>query len=71
MLVNLKELGRICKLARAGRGYFQRQVAEDTGYTIENVSAFENGRNDNSRLLLWYFEHGLTYDDIKECIYNG
>lgn len=64
-MINLKELGRRCKRFRMSHGYIQMQVAEDTGYSKENVSAFETGRNDNSRILLWYVLHGLTIDDLR------
>ena len=40
-------------------GILQIRVAEDTGYSLENVSKFETGRNDNYRILLWYLEHGI------------
>ena len=41
-----------------------RQVAADTGYSKENISAFEHGRNDNSLIMLWYLCHGLTISQI-------
>ena len=65
MLINLKDLGLRCKRFRVSHGYFQSHVADETGYTTENISAFENGRNDNSRILLWYIAHGMTIEEIK------
>ena len=32
----------------------------------KHISAFENGRNDNARILLWYFAHGMTVDHLIE-----
>lgn len=62
MITNLKELGRRCKQYRIEHGYFQVDVAADTGYSSENISAFETGRNDNATILLWYFAHGMEYE---------
>lgn len=39
-------------------------VSRTLGYSRENVSAFENGRNDNCLILLWYLSQGLTVDQI-------
>ena len=60
MILSLKDVGRRCKQFRANRGYYQTDVATETGYSVENVSAFETGRNDNARILLWYFVHGMN-----------
>ena len=63
-MVILKELGRRCQVFRVKQGYRQTDVAADTGYHFGNVSAFENGRNDNTRIFLWYLQHGMTLDEI-------
>lgn len=60
--MSLRDIGRKCKRFRMGLGLLQIDVAAATGYSIENISSFETGRNDNMRILLWYFEHGMTYD---------
>lgn len=60
----MKRIGNNCKLYRRGIGYTQNDVAEHTCYSLENISAFENGRNDNYRILLWYFIHGMTFEDM-------
>lgn len=65
MLIDLRELGLKCQKFRVARGYYQSHVAAETGYTTENVSAFETGRNDNARILLWYIIHGMTVEDIR------
>ena len=66
MILSLKDVGRRCKQFRVDRGYYQMDVATETGYSVENVSAFETGRNDNARILLWYFAHGMNYEDLLE-----
>lgn len=63
--MSLLYLGKKCQEYRNQIGFYQRHVADETGYSIESISAFENGRSDNARILLWYFEHGLTVDFIK------
>ena len=65
MTVDLKTLGKICQEFRRTHGLSQTKAAFDTHYSIENISAFERGRNDNARILLWYIAHGLTVDELK------
>lgn len=71
MLMNLKELGARCKQYRESIGLYQYHVAEETGYSTENISAFETGRNDNSRILLWYFMHGMKAEYLKGELEHG
>ena len=66
MILSLKDVGRRCKKFRVDHGYYQMDVAIETGYSVENVSAFETGRNDNARILLWYFAHGMNYEYLLE-----
>ena len=66
MIISLREMGRRCKKYRVHRGYYQTDVAADTGYSVENISSFETGRNDNARILLWYFEHGMKPEYLFE-----
>ena len=61
--MNNKELGAICRAYRESLGLLQSDVAKDVNYSKENVSAFENGRNNNARILQWYLEHGLIIKD--------
>ena len=65
MVVDLHLLGRICQQFRQNQGISQAKAATETAYSIENISAFECGRNDNARILLWYFAHGLTMDELR------
>lgn len=57
--MRLKYLGFMCKKYRVSLGFTQEDVARETGYSSENVSAFECGRNDNARILLWYIKKGI------------
>ena len=66
MIISLCDMGQRCKEFRAKHGYYQRDVARDTGYSVENISAFETGRNDNARILLWYFVHGMNAEHLLE-----
>ena len=66
MIISLREMGRRCKQFRVKHGFFQTDVAAETGYSVENISSFETGRNDNARILLWYFEHGMKYEHLLE-----
>ena len=59
--VKLKEIGQKCKEFRKKIKASQRDVANDLCYTAENISAFENGRNDNAIILLWYVRNGLDF----------
>lgn len=67
----LQVIGKRCKEYRQSINRYQFDVAQDTGYSVENISSFENGRNDNARILLWYVEHGMTFDCIIEGVTNG
>lgn len=61
----LKKIGSICRRYR--KIVLQknlRDVAIEMGYSVENISAFENGRNDNCLILLWYMKNGLTLKQL-------
>lgn len=60
----LKIIGQRCQEFRAQHNYLQSKVAEDTGYSIESVSAFENGRNDCTKIFLWYVARGLDISKV-------
>lgn len=55
---------------RVHTAYTQDKVAKELGCSIENVSAFENARNDNYVTLLWYLKHGMTLEQVLEGV-NG
>lgn len=64
MVINLRDIGRRCKQFRIEHGYYQTDVAAETGYSVENISSFETGRNDNARILFWYLAHGMKYEHL-------
>lgn len=61
----LKEIGKKCKEYRIKAGYKQTDIARDLGFSMENISAFETGRNDNALILLWYIAHGMDPGTIE------
>ena len=52
-------IGRKCANFRRLIGYSQQQVADELGYSRTNISMFENGKNYNMNILLWYLKRGL------------
>ena len=62
MINKNKRLGQICADHRKRIGYTQQQIADELGYSVYNISAFENGRNDSAKILFWYLEHGLEVE---------
>lgn len=64
MILSLREMGQRCKKYRVDHRYYQSDVAEETGYSVENISSFETGRNDNARILLWYLSHGMQCEHL-------
>lgn len=56
---DLKETGLKCKILRISLGIKQKQVAKETGYSLESISKFENGCINNMVIFKWYLEHGL------------
>lgn len=47
------------KKFRQSLGYKQIDVANELGYSLENISKFENGKNNNLKIYLWYIEKGF------------
>ena len=41
-------------------------VAKELGFSVENISSFENSRNDNYYILLWYLRKGMTIGELLE-----
>lgn len=57
----LEYIGKLC--AEYRKEYLklkQSDVAVDVGCSKENIAAFEQGRNNSARILLWYIGKGLT-----------
>lgn len=66
--------GRACaRFRREALNVTQKQVAKELNYSQENISAFENGRNSNNLIFMWYIRNGLfNYYSINEvCGCNG
>lgn len=57
--MNSLTIGQKCANFRRLIGVSQQQVADDLGYTRTNISMFENGKNYNMTILLWYLKRGL------------
>lgn len=55
----LERIGGECKAYRERLNLLQSDVAADIGCSKENISAFENGRNNSARIFAWYIENGL------------
>ena len=68
MVISLREIGQRCKKYRIECGFYQMDVAKDTGYSVENISSFETGRNDNAKILLWYLSHGMKPEHLFEGV---
>lgn len=67
-MMNYDNVPRLCQEYRKRiLRVTQNRVAQETGYSPETVSAFENGRVNNARLLYWYICNGLKL----EGEYNG
>lgn len=64
--MNLYNLGKVCKEHRKILGVSQEIVADETGYTRQNISKFENGNNINVIIFAWYLNNGVTIDDLRK-----
>lgn len=65
-MLQLDMIGKRCKHFRTVTlNMRQSDVAEEIGCSRENVAAFEQGRNNNLNMLLWYMSKGLTIDDLQ------
>lgn len=65
-IIDLYKLGESCRFFRKKHGYRLVDVADDIGYSQENVSAFEHGRNDNLRIFLWYVFNGYPIEELRK-----
>lgn len=59
-MLDIKTVSRRCREYRESINRTQADVAEDTGYSVENVSKFERGFNNNLKIYLWYAERGFS-----------
>lgn len=71
-MISNKDIGYRCKCFRRAKGYTLEDVGNATGYSKFNVFHFENGNNDNMRILLWYLSEGMSTDFLTgEVFENG
>ena len=62
-------VGLNCQTFRRNKtNYSQLMIAKELGYSVENISSFENSRNDNYCILLWYLRKGMTMKELLEGI---
>lgn len=55
-----KTCGKLCgKYRREILKMTQLEVGESIGYSKENIASFEQGRNDNNIIFMWYVQHGI------------
>lgn len=67
----LREIGWLCREKRLEKGISQKEIAHELNCTIENISAFERGRNANLIVLLTYIKTMNIDIDLKSVvIYN-
>lgn len=64
----LYEIGVACKNARKRNGKTQASVATSLGCTVENISAFEHGRNNNAIILFYYLSHFNAFIEIQKLV---
>lgn len=68
-----KTCGELCaRFRKEILNITQEDVAKELDYSQENISAFENGRNANSLIFLWYVRKGLlNYYSVDEICGGG
>lgn len=54
------------KFRKSKTSYSQPMVAKELGFSVENISSFENSRNDNYYILLWYLRKGMSITELFE-----
>lgn len=66
--IDNSNVGRVCQIRRMQTTITQREVADETGYSFQTVSAFERGKLRSMDLLIWYMLNiGVTLEDISRC----
>lgn len=63
MSYDLVKVGQTCRELRKNKNITQIQVGNKIGYSPENISSFECGRNDNLNIFLWYLENCFTLSE--------
>lgn len=66
--VDNSNVGKLCQIRRMCTPITQKEVADETGYTYQTVSAFERGKLRSMDLLIWYMLNlGVTVEDLRRC----
>ena len=57
----------LCRFARKEKGYSVKDVSKATGYTHQNISAFERGEmlRVNLDILLWYIRNTRIIELVR------
>lgn len=63
--MDIEELRVRCIEYRKKLGFTQKDVADELGCSMENISAFENARNNSGKIWLWYISKGLFDKEDK------
>lgn len=63
-MFDIKKVGLICREFRQDLNCTLIEVAKSTGYSAQNVCHFEQGRNDNLIIFLWYIANGLDIESL-------
>ena len=66
--MNLVDLGNQCRKYRNDLKCTQSDVARDTGYSVDNISKFENGKTNNLKIFMWYLRKGFRYEEMLHSI---
>lgn len=62
-MVNTRKIVSVCKMARIRHGKTQKQISDESGYTLSSISAFENNQLKNINVFIYYFEKLLNFDE--------
>lgn len=57
-----KEIAIMCKEHRRKLKVKQFTVALETGYSPKTISAFECGKLNNAKILMWYINSGMEVE---------
>lgn len=67
-----KEIAAACKAYRVETlKMTQDEIAAEIGYTRTNISEFENGRNRNLSIFMYYVSRGLPMETLERILSNG
>ena len=58
-------VGELCKRWRITNNFALSEVAEELDYSVDNIVKFEQGKNNNMMILLWYLLHGFNLNKIS------